>query len=103
MKYEQIFNQYNTTGSNHKFFNILKTINFPDGLPQNITSNYTVVGNVPFSVLSYKIYGTTSLWWLICLVNKIDNPVKLIDPGTTIKIIKPGAIDSVINQIQSKL
>lgn len=102
MKYENIFNTYNTT-DNHQYFNILRTVSFPDELPLDIVSNYTVVGSVPFSVLSYDIYNTTKLWWLICLVNNIQNPVKLIEPGTTIKIIKPSAVDSVIAQIQSKI
>ena len=102
MKYEDIFTQ-NKTGTNYTFYNILKTVNFPKNLPSSIVMNYTVTGSPTFATLSYKIYGTTTLWWLICLVNDIQNPVKLLTPGTTIKVVRPNQLDNVLKQIQSKV
>ena len=101
MRYEDIFTQ-NNTEDNYTFYNILKTVNFPKKISSSIVMDYTVTGSPTFANLSYKIYGTTTLWWLICLVNDIQNPVKLITPGTTIKVVKPTSLDSVLGQIQSK-
>ena len=54
-------------------------------------------------VISQKLYGTIRLWWLLCLVNKIINPVKLPTPGLVIKAIKPNYIQTVIDQITSQI
>jgi hypothetical protein len=101
MKYEDIFNLYNTEDK-YRYYNILRTVNFPKKLIRGITSDYTVKGSIPYTALSYNIYKTPNLWWLICLVNNIKNPVKLLEPGVTIKIIKPENVDSILSQIQSK-
>tara|TARA_R110002051_G_C8478277_1_gene461202 strand:+ start:50 stop:361 length:312 start_codon:yes stop_codon:yes gene_type:complete len=97
--YENIFSKHSTS-SGHVYYNILKTINFPEKLPISVVDDYTVTGALPYTVLSYKLYKTTKLWWLICLVNKIKNPVKLLAPGTKIKIIKPNIVGSILGQIQ---
>lgn len=36
-------------------------------------------------LISHKLYGTTDYWWVICLVNGIDNPLEDIKLGTILK------------------
>jgi len=41
--------------------------------------------------ISHKMYGTVEFWWVIMLVNGIDNPLVDIDPGIVLTI--PNRID----------
>jgi hypothetical protein len=37
-------------------------------------------------LISYKLYGTERYWWIICVVNNIQNPLVDIIEGMTLKI-----------------
>ena len=99
--FEQVFKVYKEDG----FFayNIIKTIKFPDQLDPEIFDNIQIDGDITWTLMSQKLYGTIRLWWLLCLVNKIMNPVKLPTPGLVIKAIKPNYIQTVIDQITSQI
>ena len=44
----------------------------------------------PF-LISYKLYGTVRFWWIIMLVNGIDNPLSDMEVGQILKI--PSRLD----------
>lgn len=44
----------------------------------------------PF-LISYKHYGTVNFWWIIMLVNNINNPLVDLEVGQTLKI--PSKLD----------
>ena len=93
--YEAIFNMYKDEG---EFFayNILRTVKFPEDLDNEFFYYYQVIGNDTWCRLSFNQYGTIQLWWLICLINKIMNPVKFPKPGTVLKILRPIYVSEVI-------
>ena len=37
-------------------------------------------------IISYRMYGTTNYWWVICLVNAIDNPLEDLAIGILLQI-----------------
>lgn len=37
-------------------------------------------------LISYRMYGTVDYWWVVCLVNGIDNPLEDLKLGTLLKI-----------------
>lgn len=37
-------------------------------------------------LISYRLYDTEEYWWIICLVNKIENPLEDIVEGTILQI-----------------
>jgi len=37
-------------------------------------------------LISYKIYGTIVYWWLIMMINGIQNPLKDMEVGTLLQI-----------------
>ena len=37
-------------------------------------------------LISYKNYGTVEFWWIICLVNNIDNPLIDLEIGQILSI-----------------
>ena len=49
-------------------------------------------------LISYKIYGTIAYWWLIMMINGIQNPLKDMEIGTLLKI--PNVLD--IYEFQKK-
>ena len=97
-RYENLFNVYLKDG--HYEYNILSKVNIPDNLDVSYYTTYIVPNNsMPYTLLSYKIYGTTLLWWLICATNKIVNPVYFPAAGTQLKILKPSVVSTVLKQL----
>jgi hypothetical protein len=99
-RYENIFNVYQNTTDQY-FYNILRKVNFPENIDETVYSTYTVPNNnLPYTFISYKVYGTIYLWWLICSINRITNPVFYPAAGTQLKILKPEYVRSVLQSLQ---
>ncbi len=43
-------------------------------------------------LIAYKHYGDVSLWWVIAIVNNIDNPLVDLQSGMTLKVPKKTAV-----------
>ena len=100
-RYENIFNVYQNDNNDY-FYNILAKVNFPDDIEQAYYSTYTVpVNNMPWTLVSYNLYGTTLLWWVICSLNKIQNPVQFPIAGTQLKYLTPTYARLVIAELQN--
>jgi nucleoid-associated protein YgaU len=97
-RYENIFKVFQDKDNSY-FYNLLETINFPDNLPDGIFETYTVQPGDTLPFISYKIFKTINVWWIICLANNIQNPVKLLEPGTYLKIPNINIIRLIIRQI----
>ena len=102
LRFENIFKMYKTE-LNHYYYNLLTSISLPVELDPD--SYYVITFNrkSPWTIISYNVYGTTDLWWLICLVNQITNLIKINNNLTTLKIIKPEYVRSIITEIQNQL
>lgn len=103
-RYENIFKVYNVkdTDKNYNFYNILKKVNIPDTIDETILDYYTPSTNVPWTILSYRIYKTQYLWWLIFLLNK-PSTVFYAESGKSYKYILPEYIQQVLNTIKDQL
>jgi hypothetical protein len=99
--YENIFNvnliDYN--GSNFYFYNLLTKVIFPDSISDDLINEITLVADKPWTTLSYELYGTIQLWWVIYLLNKPDYIFKA-QANNTYKYIKPGSISTILGQIK---
>lgn len=101
-RYENLFNVYQNDNDQY-FYNILSKVNFPTNLDSSYFDVYTIPNNnMPYTLISYKLYGTMLLWWLICSVNNITNPVFFPQAGTKIKVLKPELVSAVIQLINSR-
>lgn len=97
--FENIFNVYRE--KDVYFYNLLKTVNFPQSIDSSFYSNYTVpFDNITWTNISFIHYHTTNLWWLICSVNNIQNPVEFPKAGTVLKILNPEVVTSVVKTIK---
>jgi len=95
--YENIFNVY-TDNDNMYYYNLLETVSLPT-LPQSVFSIYTIQPKDTWPLISYKVYNTTALWWLILQVNNISNPTVMPDPGTPINILDADYVSTIITAI----
>jgi hypothetical protein len=101
-RYEKIFKLYQTA-DNQYFYNLIQSIFLPDKLDERALFYITVRQQQPWTTISYNVYQTIELWWLILLTNKIYNPFKLPSTGTVLKIIKPEYIPDILKEINSSL
>ena len=101
-RYENIFKLY-LDGNNDYFYNILNSINIPEEIDK--TYYYVVVVNrrVPWTTISYEQYQNIDLWWLICLINNINNPIKFAEPGKELKIIRQEFVPLILNNIKNTI
>jgi hypothetical protein len=102
VRYENIFRMY-PTNVNQYYYNLLQSLYIDGNIDPKKVYYMTVKESLPWSIISYNAYGITELWWLIVLVNNIDNPVKQPDNGTVLKLIRPEYISSVITEIKKSL
>ena len=105
-RYENIFNMYQFNTSNNDtyvFYNILSKISIPTELDPIVYQLYEVDSEIALTTLSHKLYGSQHLWWLIMILNNLKNPVKLIESGSIIKIIKSNYLDLVFDSLQNKI
>ena len=98
-RYENIFNVYQNTDDQY-YYNILRKVNFPENIDESYFTTYTVPSNyTPYTLISYKVYGTIYLWWLICAFNRINNPVYFPPAGSSLKVLKPEYVRSVLQSL----
>ena len=99
--YDRIFKLYQEDG--YYAYNIIKSVNIPDNLAPGMIDHIRINGHMAWPHISFQVYGTIKLWWLICITNKILNPVKVPTPGTVLKIIKPSHLQDVLTQINNQI
>ena len=102
--YENIFNVNTVSKDNkvHYFYNILNKVVIPDGLSSEVYGEFDLDRKMSWTFLSYKIYGTIDLWWLLTLVNKPDY-IFMAQGGTSYKYIKQEYIGSILSEVKKQL
>jgi len=98
VRYENIFKVAKT--DKFFFYNIIKKISIPEDIQSDIYYEIRINSNKPWTTLSNEIYGTQDLWWLICLVNSIYNPINNPTLGEVYKIIKPDYVNPILVEIK---
>lgn len=46
--------------------------------------------------VAYEVYGDSSLWWVIALVNRVNNQLRDLQPGETLMIPSPDAVTKAL-------
>ena len=100
--YETIFKVYQNDDGFY-FYNILKKVSMSGMLRPNTFYRKRVDRRLPYTALSYMVYGNIDLWWLICIANNITNPVEMPKPGSMLKMIHPRLVNNVIENIKAQL
>lgn len=106
--YENIFNvnlinkENGSFSTSHYFYNTLNKVSIPEDIDSNIIDTITLNYDTAWTTLSYKVYNTIELWWLIVLINK-PKYIFMAKGGTEYTIIKPSAVRDILIQINSEL
>jgi len=104
LRYENIFKVNQTETNKYYFYNINRTIRFqPADLDPKYYFKFRVNRIIPYTALSHNFYNTMDLWWLICIINNIDNPIEFLQPGKIIKVIKQPYVSTVVDMIKKQL
>lgn len=103
-RYESIFKIYDVedTDSNYRFYNILNKVTIPDDIDESLLGTISLNVKIPWTILSYRLYKTQFLWWLVFLLNKPKN-IFYADSGIEYKYILPQNIGTVLDTIESQL
>lgn len=97
---EQLF-LIGKTADGKPFFNLTETVHIPDEIPPEYLGVYQVKGKMSWHNISYDIYGTVNLWWLILAVNRNLSPIKLPESGTNVYFIRKDIAAQIVNQINN--
>jgi len=102
--YERIFKVYtqaaNDTDKQFYFYNILNKIQFPPNLDSNFFGLYDVVGRLPLTTVSYRIYDNIHLWWILYLNNlEVLRNKFYVDGGVQLKFIKPELLGVIYTEM----
>jgi hypothetical protein len=101
-RYENIFKLYTQGDKNFYFYNILKKIQIPENLNAELFDFISFPRKMPITTVSYRIYGTTYLWWLIAIVNNVINPFELQN-GKKFRIVKAKYVKYILDEINQQL
>lgn len=102
-RYENFFNIYTDDKSDMRFYNLLRNINVFSANNTVLEDEYLIQYDDSWTYISYKAYNTTELWWLICAYNQIQNPIKMPQAGTKIKILKSEYVNLVLTELNKQL
>ena len=83
------------------FYNTLNRVIFPDNIDKDVFDIKVLNVDTPWTTLSYQIYGSISLWWVIFLLNKPEY-VFLAKAGKQYKYIKPEYMQSVLQNLKNE-
>lgn len=103
-QYDNIFRMF--IKDKKYYYNILKRVNIDLTTANPEVFEQTKIRfETPWTTISYRAYGTTSLWWLIYLSNPgaVKNPLELIPGGTPLKVIKPAYLRNILDEIEQEL
>lgn len=96
--YENIFNVYQNEDGLY-YYNLLNTVQFPPNLPSSLFESYVTRTGDTWPFISYKVYKTPNLWWLILLANNIQNPLAEIKNGAVLLIPVKQVVQEVLAQL----
>ena len=100
-RYENLFKVYKI--DDYYIYNIINSISFDTDISPDYYYEWKINRSLPWTTISYLHYDTIQLWWLICIMNNIMNPVTFPETGTSIKVIKPKYVRKIIDNIISKI
>lgn len=102
-RYENLFNQYINDGEvPYKFYNLLSKFTITD-ISLEFVEKFKIESEIPWTTISHNIYGTQHLWWLICILNGVRNPTKLLEAGSVIYVITKEFLPEVFTALREKI
>jgi nucleoid-associated protein YgaU len=92
---ENIFNVHQTE-KGYYYYNLIETVSLPESLPPSFFTSYNIAPADTWPYISYKVFKNPNVWWLILLINKIQNPLLPLPIGETILIPTPSVAQMIL-------
>ena len=88
--YMRLYNILLDTDRETHFMNIFNSVTINEDAQTDILAfdTYEVSEGEFWDNISYQVYGTPFLWWVIALMNDVSNPFEELEAGTNIKVLK---------------
>lgn len=87
-----------------KFLNIFRSYLIDEDILSNVSffETYTVSNGEHWDNVSYNIYGTGFLWWVIALLNNdsIINPFEDLEDGQQLKVLREDYIYQLLSDLE---
>ncbi len=100
-KYERNLPLYQDADQRY-FYNLLQTLSLPTKLPLEYYGSYTIRYGDTWPLISYNIYGSTNLYWLVLEANKILDPTLPLIPGTDILFFIKDLASAILTQLNTQ-
>ena len=88
-----------------QFMNIFKTLRVNKDVKTDIYAfdTYEVEGeNQAFwDNISFDLYGTPFLWWIVAIFNDVVNPFEELDPGGNLQVLKSDYLYTIFKDIDT--
>ena len=102
----QMFHVYvseDSEGNKINVYNTMRTIYFSniDNIPKSYFEYYKVMNNDSWNLISYKLYGTIELWWMIVKLNNIPDPTFEPEEDTYIRYITKEKVNQVLDLLRT--
>lgn len=99
-----MFNIYDDIklGSNYKTYNLNRSIIITglDKIPAVELSTYKVKARDTLNLISYNLYGTIELWWLIAKINNITDATMTLEPGWVLYTLNKNTVNQILNALK---
>jgi hypothetical protein len=102
LRYENLFNVYKFVNKDKEFYyyNITNKLSIPQQVDKTSLLSTTFDSTIPLPLASYKLYGTTSLWYIIYMLNFNTSKARfVINAGEEIIYLKPEFLNNLIGSL----
>lgn len=102
LRYENLFNVYTIKkeGKDFYFYNLNNKIILPKQINSNFLEKLTVPAAITWPTLSYKIYGTIFLWYLLYILNVKDGEISFTTKANDeIVYIQPQFLNAIVQKL----
>jgi hypothetical protein len=100
----RLFNIMLDEDQSTKFLNLFKTLKVNDEILNDISlfSTYHVEGESQafWDNISYDLYGTPLLWWVVALFNDVVNPFEELEEGANLYVLKSSQLFKLFKDIE---
>jgi hypothetical protein len=100
-----MFNIYtdNKLGSLYKTYNLNRSITIKGlgNIPATQITTYTVRAGDTLNLISYNLYGTIELWWLLAKINNIQDAAINLQPGWVLYTLNRGIANQILIALKS--
>lgn len=98
----RLFNILLDSDRETKFMNIFRSYILNDDILTNVAfyDRYEVANGEFWDNISFNLYGTPYLWWILAILNNVANPFEELEEGQTIKVLRSDYIYSITKDLE---